>query len=211
MAPVSDISCNAEGGLRCNLLHHSPGRNTFSCAPRSRRNPPTRSETVPGKQSQDYQDSATLVFRATTAVLGRGELSLCESLAEARPTRHNVSQRPCPGLYRGPLYTRQLVSATEPRLKRRAWLSRGERAVTCRLRSSRAACPAASMVPRVAGPRTVHVCVGVGVIMSVERAREGDRELVIVDPSRAVPKPLNSVANSRAGLARQQGYVGSAR
>ena len=102
MAPVSDISCNAEGGLRCNLLHHSPGRNTYSCAPRSRRNTPTRSETVPGKQSQDYQDSATLVFRATTAVLGRGELSLCESLAEARPTRHNVSQRPCPGLYRGP-------------------------------------------------------------------------------------------------------------
>ena len=83
-------------------MHHSPGRNTFSCAPRSRRNTPTRSETVPGKQSQDYQDSATLVFRATTAVLGRGELSLCESLAEARPTRHNVSQRPCPGLYRGP-------------------------------------------------------------------------------------------------------------
>ena len=37
----------------------------------------------------------------SSAVLGRGELSLCESLAEARPTRHNVSQRPCPRLYRG--------------------------------------------------------------------------------------------------------------
>ena len=87
---------------------------------------------------------------------------------DRRITCHNV-------LVRGYTEARQLVSATEPR---RAWLSRGERAVTCRLRSSRAACPAASMVPRGAGPRTVHVCVcvWVGGCHHVCRARTRGRQ-----------------------------------